>query len=643
MKLFFFQEEKIMIRSTIALRRPLRGALKIVFMFTILVYGYRGMPGAGQADVKVSRLGEYRGYSTAVYDGWVRSSEYVSMRDGVKIAIDIFRPTKNGKTAEEKLPVVWICKRYQRASLYDGLAVNLFAENGPHMTALLEHGYVLAAADTRGTGASFGISQGVYTQTEAQDAYEITEWLAVQAWSNGMIGMVGSSYEGTNQLMAAAKKPPHLKAIMPAMAMFDIYDLACPGGIFRFDLVKTWSELTRFIDTQKAPAPVDEDSEGKLLKEAFLLRPQNRSAYDIVAPLKYRDSKDSLTGQWIYETWQPAGFVREIREFGVAVYLICGWYDSYIRDAFLMFKNLGPRFKMVVLDCSHSPEDPAIVSEAINILTSEQLRWFDHWLKGIDNGVMQEAPIQYQTNIEAATRVWRSTDRWPLPEAKTISYFFRSGPSVSTVSTNDGRLQPAPPSHGKDGDIYTDDYSATSGQNTRWDNTVAGNFAYPDMAANDARGLTFTTEPLAEDLEVTGHPILHLWLASSAQDGDFIAYLEEVDAKGFSRYISEGCLRASHRSMSLPPYDNFGLPYHGSAARDIVPLTPGQPTELVFDLLPVSNVFNKGNRLRLTIVGADRDNLETPAIAPPPRVTVFRNRKAASRLDLPVVRRKDKN
>ena len=315
-------------------------ALKCLAIMAILLVGYQPLP-SGQTGEKVSRLGEYRGYSGAVYDGWVRSSTYLPMRDGIKIAIDVFRPTKNGKTAEEKLPVVWVLKRYQRASLENGKVSGLFAEGGPHMTALLAHGYVLAAADSRGTGASFGVCEGVFTETEALDAYEITEWLASQPWSNGRIGMVGSSYEGTNQLMAAAKKPPHLIAIMPAMAMFDIYDLAYPGGIFRYDLVKTWSELTKQIDTLKAPAPVDEDAEGKLLKEALVRRPQNRLAYDIASPSKYRDDKDPLTGRRTYLTCQPAGFAREINQSGVAIYLIAGWYDAYIRDAFLMFKNLG--------------------------------------------------------------------------------------------------------------------------------------------------------------------------------------------------------------------------------------------------------------------------------------------------------------
>jgi putative CocE/NonD family hydrolase len=590
-----------------------------------------------QTEARVSRLGEYRGYSSAAYDGWVRSSSYLTMRDSVRIAIDVFRPTKEGRTAEARLPVVWVLKRYQRATIVGRKVSDLLAQGGAPLSALLEHGYVLAAADSRGTGASFGVWEGPWTEAEAMDAAEITEWLASQPWSNGRVGMIGSSYEATTQLMAAARKPPHLRAIVPAMATFDLYDLAYPGGIFRYNLVKGWSELTREIDRQWVPAPVDADTDGRFAKEASLLRAKNRLAYDIVAPLRSRDDREPVSGQRIYRAWQPAGHVSEIRRSGVAVYLIGGWDDAYIRDAFLMFRNLGPRFKMALLDCSHAPGDPTILPEAIKVITFEQLRWFDYWLKGIDNGVTREPRISFQTRVRAAERLWRSTDRWPLSDAKLRSYYFQAGPSGSVHSANDGALTPQPPANGTGQDLYAVDFSATSGRTTRWFNVVGAEFDYPDMTANDRKGLTYTTEPLGEALDVTGHPILHLWLSSTAEDGDFIAFLEEVDTKGFSRYVSEGCLRASHRATGRPPYDNLSLPYHQSGWKDLTPLVPGEPAELVFDLLPVSTIFNAGDRLRVTVVCADRDNLETPATNPQPLVTVYRNSKAASRLDLPVV------
>ncbi|MDH5468814.1 MAG: CocE/NonD family hydrolase, partial [Candidatus Aminicenantes bacterium] len=218
--------------------------------------------GAQEAD-KISRFGEYKGYSEEVYDSSVRSSLYLTMRDGIKIAIDIIRPAKGGKVAEEPLPVLWTHTRYRRAVIREGKVRS--SADSPQMQALIKRGYVLAVADVRGSGASFGSWQGIWTKEESQDAYEITEWLAVQPWCNGNIGMMGGSYLGITQLMAAGTNPPHLKAIFPVVALFDVYPVGFHGGVFYDDLIRHWSELTRIMDTESVAAPVDEDEDHALL------------------------------------------------------------------------------------------------------------------------------------------------------------------------------------------------------------------------------------------------------------------------------------------------------------------------------------------------------------------------------------------
>jgi putative CocE/NonD family hydrolase len=153
---------------------------------------------------------------------------------------------------------------------------------------------------------------------------------------------------------------------------------------------------------------------------------------------------------------------------------------------------------------------------------------------------------------------------------------------------------------------------------------------------NEIKGLTYTTDPLESPLEVTGHPVIHLWVNSSANDGDFFVYLTDVSSDDLSMYVTEGKLRASHRALSAAPYDNFGLPYHPSNEADIADL-PGEPVELVFDLLPTSYVFDAGHRIRVTITGADKDNLSTPVLDPPPTVSVYRDAEHASYIELPVI------
>jgi putative CocE/NonD family hydrolase len=138
-------------------------------------------------------------------------------------------------------------------------------------------------------------------------------------------------------------------------------------------------------------------------------------------------------------------------------------------------------------------------------------------------------------------------------------------------------------------------------------------------------------------VEVTGHPIAHLWIATSAPDLDVFVYLEKVDSEGKVAYVTEGALRASHRALSKAPYDNLGLPYHRSYKKDITPIPAGEPVELVFDLLPTSRLFHKDSCIRVTISCADADNFETPVLDPAPEIRLLRNAAHASYVELPVI------
>jgi len=160
--------------------------------------------------------------------------------------------------------------------------------------------------------------------------------------------------------------------------------------------------------------------------------------------------------------------------------------------------------------------------------------------------------------------------------------------------------------------------------------------AYPDRAQSDAKGLTYTSSPLEVDTEVTGHAVAYLWVTSSAKDGDFFVYLEEVLPDGRSVFLSDGMLRASHRATHEPPHDFFGLPWHRSNEEDMMEL-PNEPVELAIVLQPTSNIFEAGHRIRVTITGADRDKFFTPELSEAPTVTVYRNARHSSRITLPII------
>ena len=586
---------------------------------------------------RVSRFGQYTGYAEPIYDSAVRTSQYVTMRDGVRIAIDIIRPAKNGQVSKEPLPVIWTHNRYRRAfKAPNGRLISIV--DSRDIRNLVIHGYVAAVADVRGSGASFGAALGIFWKEETRDAYEITEWLAGQPWSNGRVGMFGGSYLGVTQLLAASTKPPHLKAIFPTMSLFDLYDTVYQGGIFKEDFVRTWSRLMNVYDTEQTALPVDADPSGAMLKKAVEEHARvNRPLISILDRLKFRNGKDDATGAFPYLEWQPAGALKDINESAIPVYIWAGWFDGFIRDSLLMFRNSVSPKRIVVGAWPHASRVAEVYKETSSLLATEEHRWFDYWLKGIDNGVLKEPPIHYQVMYQPKKNVWKTAAEWPLAEQKLANFYFAKGTSGSVLSKNDGLLERNAPGRAAAKDDIVTDYGASTGATSRWDNTMGGDFGYPDMTANDVRGLTYTTRPLKSEIEVTGHPVVHLWLSSTAADADIFAYLEEVDAQGVSHYITEGALRASHRKLSDPPYDNGLLPYHRSDESDILPLKPGEPAELIFDLEPTSNVFNTGNRMRLTICGADKDNAATPRLDPAPTITIYREKERPSFISLPLV------
>jgi uncharacterized protein len=191
------------------------------------------LAGSLLAADKVSHLGKYEGYSPVLYSAWVRSSRYVTMRDGIKLAVDIYRPAENGKAVEKTYPVVWEGTTARGTVALNG-NVQLSAarvRNGERIVDLTRYGYVVAEVDRRGLGASYGVMAGYHNRAETLDAHEITEWLAKQPWSDGNIGMFGCSNTGEAVLHALGTAPPHLKAIFPGCFAWSKFDGHLRGGI----------------------------------------------------------------------------------------------------------------------------------------------------------------------------------------------------------------------------------------------------------------------------------------------------------------------------------------------------------------------------------------------------------------------------
>jgi len=671
-----------------------------------------------------------------IYDGVQRTAVYVPMRDGVKVAVDIYRPTINGKPTEEALPVLFQYARYWRStemangdvrtlvgifpkgrntipfSFDNSVLVPTYEHDKPELSyqMFLKHGYIVARADARGTGASYGLWHGDMSTVEANDGHDVVEWLAKQSWSTDKVGMIGGSYNGLTQFLTASANPPSLKAIMPQVAPFDEYFTSWAGGGVLRKYGLAWlvreakrdgvaegiedSEINPVDNSGTQVSRVDTDSDGaqrdaarkerlknpegtdptnyftrqsddaKIMIEALYKAMDTNSPEQVMEVIYDTDKmaqlldqnpelRETLLGLHFYRDAssmllekQPIGannlamLLPEINNSNIAVYNWGGWYDFGALDTVLWHANLSTPKKLIMGPWTHDPDEPGDNREyeSMRLWVLETLRWYDYWLKDIDNGIMEEAEIHYTLMNTPSEFSWQTATQWPIANSRSQNYYFDQGPSGSVNSVNDGLMTTGIPEASAQHQ-YQVDYKSTVGFATRYHDSIGmGPKNYPDLDKHAEKALTFTTPPLTEDVKTTGHPTITLYATSSAPDGDFNVYLQEVHADGTVEYITEGVIRASHRVLGNVKYDDIGLPSSDSR-KEIVDQTPALNTEtakIVLALQPTSNVFNQGNRIRVVITGADAHTNLTIPYATPPVVSVFSGDTTRSHISLSI-------
>jgi putative CocE/NonD family hydrolase len=635
--------------------------LVVVVVAVTLFFLYKRQAGGE----KLSRFGKYQGYSEAVYDGNQRRSDYLMLSNGTRLAYDLILPTKKGVPANKPLPVLFKYTPYLRTfTIFDQAGNNIIAglfnlgwkENAylrvrywfdkrgnlmdpvfrtKYLENMLKHGYAVIVVERPGTGASFGVMNASF-EVGAKEVNEILDWIAAQTWCDGNIGMYGDSFQAMIQFAAATTGNPHLKAIFPTSSGFDMYSsVTYPGGVYNKTFASFFSWSTSFLE--QVPTPVDSDKDGSLLAQARKERGGStlgKQSEGWLRPFPFRDSTTS-DGNKIWEG--PANLyplLDRINQSGIPVYMTTGWYDLFsgARDMFLWYANLTVPKRLLVRPADHSEVEK---NQFDLDYGAEAHRWFDYWLKGIDNGIMNEPSIYYYVMGTSKKDAWRTSNQWTPANRKLTRFYFGEGKAGSVASINDGFLRLEAPGQKDGADAYTVDYSTTSGKYSRW-YAVTWPRNYPNMQTNDQKALTYTTPPLESDIEITGHPVVHLWFVTGAPDLDFFVYLEEVNGSK-STYLTEGNLRASHRALSKAPFNNLGLPYHRHYKSDLAPIAAGEPVELVFDLLPTSYLFRAGNRIRITVTCADADNFETPALDPAPKIRLLRDTAHASFVEFPII------
>jgi uncharacterized protein len=561
---------------------------------------------------KESRPGEHSSYSEDVYPQIIRKSRYVLIR-GINIAIDIYRPSQDGITpADLPLPVAYQHYEYNRekVSIKD-------------VELLATHGYVVIIADARGTGASFGYKPYQFNREEVLDSKDLIEWIAGQPWCNGKVGMFGGSQMGGIQILIASARPLGLLSIMPGVTTIDQF-MRHPNGVYLG--MPGRSGVPAPAETAK---PVDTDTSGLMAAAAVREHERNFSLDRMFpGPYIFRNSYIPEMKDMPAIVSSPITYTDEIKAAGIKIYQIAGWFDQASTSQFAAWKLWGG--KLIIGPWTHK------MTFDSDIVRTETLRWMDYTLKGINNGTMDEPPLRYYTFNAPKGQEWKSASQWPLPIQKLTKYYFTAGPMGAVTSVNDGGLSPSI-IESQVPDTYLVDYSVRAfegnfKENARfWDGDMTG--------GTDKKGLTYTSEALAHDIEVTGHPIIHLWVSSTAKDGDFHIFLEEVDGQtGKSLFVTNGMIRASNRALSVQsPWSDLGLPYHRCYDVDSKPMAAGEIVELSFDLYPISYIFRRGNRVRVTITGANEPTYPCIKEVPPPTIAVYHDSTHQSCIELPVI------
>jgi hypothetical protein len=625
--------------------RSLRSLLLLVLLFAAGCGDDEVPPARAPADAALTVPAAYDP-GPPQYQGVARESVYLTMRDGVRLAADIWLP--EDLPAGSKLPAILMQTRYWRSTGLRWPFVHVLDGPDEWVALLVQHGYACVSVDARGSGASFGTRPLEWSPDEVRDGAEIVDWIVRQPWSDGVVGAEGVSYEGTTAELLVTNGHPAVKAAVPRFSLFDAYtDIAFPGGVHLARFTEQWGGLNRALDHNQVPAfagllgrivargvrPVDRDRDGALLAAAVHGHADNYDLHEMARLTTFRDDARPSGGRDVtIDTASPSSHVQQLEAAAVPIYGYSGWFDvAYHHGAIKRHLTLrNPESRLILGPWAHGgrfTSSPANPGRSRFDHAGEVLKFLDHHLKGVDTGLPAEKPVHYFTMVEER---WKAAEAWP-PPARAVAFYLAAGRELTTSAPADAEAA----------DAYAVDTSHGTGPRSRWDSAIGGRFvAYPDRAAQDAKLLVYESSPLARDTEVTGHPVVTLYVTSTAEDGAFFVYLEDVDAEGKVSYVTEGQLRALHRRVSTaePPY-GLGVPYRSFTRADGRALVPGEPAELSFDLLPTSYLFRKDHRIRVAVAGADEDHFALIPEGTPPTLRVHREAGRPSRVVLPVVAR----
>ena len=522
----------------------------------------------------------------------------VPMRDGTRLATDVFRPDAPGR-----FPVLINRGPYWK---------DPYADNPDHSIWFFpKNGYVILSQDCRARFDSEGDNYDPLFQ-EVQDGYDTVEWAARQPWSNGRVGTTGQSYLGATQYTLATNNPlpPHLQAMAPVSASSDFHQ----SWVYHTGGAMEWGWMVPYA-IFKGRNTLERQGRADLLAQMdeYVLPPGNFAqplSDQWFRHLPLRDWIERLkeTAPYFHEYfdqeldgpyWWQINLLRHLEGIKVPMFHVSSWYDIFLEGALNAFKTIGERGgnelarrnqRLLVGPWAHirpytepttgGAGDIDFGANAAIELHDYLLRWFDYWLKDIDTGIMDEPPVNI---FVMGDNQWRQENEWPLARTHYTRYYLHAaGPANSRHGV--GALSTIPPGD-EPPDTYV--YDPENPAPTMGGNTLVIPYGVADQGAVEDRQdvLVYTSDPLEKDLEITGPIKMRLFAASSAPDTDFTAKLVDVRPDGYAQNLQDGIVRARYRtSVGQPSF-----------------IEPGRVYEYTIDLWATSHVVKAGHQLRVEV------------------------------------------
>ena len=506
------------------------------------------------------------------YDVDIRLDAKVPMRDGTKLSSDIYLPRAHGK-----FPTMFMRTPYSNNR--DDLI-----EKG---RMLANNGYVAVIQDIRGRWDSEGSFYPF--QHDGADGFDTQEWIGRQEWSNGKIGMAGNSYRGAVQWLSAPHRSQYLTCLVPRVICGDLFGgLVYPGGAFQLNVLIMWGMLTAGRTVQ--------DIEHHNWNETFHTLPV--IDMEKLAGLDLSYWRDWVEHSTYDDYWNAVDVEDKWGEIAVPAFNMGGWYDIFASSTFANFNGLRQRgrtpesrqSKIIVGPWAHFVSQSSKTGDidfgagSMVDLDAMELRWFDYWLKGIDNGIVDEPPLRL---FIMGSNEWRDENEWPLARTDWQKWYLHSNGSANSV-LGDGHLSTLePPDEPPDQFAYDPRFpvQTVGGNNCCWPDLVP--WGPHDQRPVEARHdvLCFTSPPLEADMEVTGPVKFVLYAATDGLDTDWTAKLVDVSPTGYATNLCDGIIRARYRvSRSDPSL-----------------LTAEKVYEYEVEVGVTGNLFRKGHAVRVDI------------------------------------------